>query len=151
MKQANTIYLQIRRFATRNGIGAEGVKAIGETLKTNKSLTELDIEFTWNKQIWFIYRSDGLPQGMELETKELKPLEKYWKQTHCLLSFTLILTRFTNTDAFTSHYPFFSCFAKSNKIGPEGSKAISEGLKTNTSLTELNLELTQNTHFQLLR
>ena len=83
---------------TGNGIGAEGAIQISESLKTNTTLTELNL-----------YRDDTYSQDNNKQMKEMK-----WN-TNPIKQWT------------------------GNQIGAEGAIAISESLKTNTTMTELNL------------
>ena len=60
---------------TVNGIGAEGVKAIGEALKTNSSLKVLNLKTTQQQQQFSLYIHKS--QAIKLELKEGKPLVRH--------------------------------------------------------------------------
>ena len=68
--------------------------------------------------------------------KEQKHLLKHSKQTQHSLKLTLLLT--TIIILYSVYYLFINLFID-NKIGYEGAKAIGEALKTNTTLTEIDL------------
>ena len=72
---------------TGNGIGAEGGKAIGEALKANTSLTQLNLWVIQQHQHFSF--SHFKSQRMKLEMMEGEPLLRHSRQT--LHSLNLIL------------------------------------------------------------
>ena len=73
--------------------------------------------------------------------KEQKYLLRYSKQTHRLLKLTLKMAIIVILNM------IYQLIFIRNKIGDEGAKAIAEALKTNTSLTEIDLRCSNNNHF----
>ena len=99
--------------------------------KINRGATELNLRVIQHHRQHFSF-SHFKSQGIELEMKEGKPLVRHSRQT--LHSRNLIFGMIQH-----QHFSFTQFQATDNKIGIEGWKAIAEALKTNTSLTELNL------------
>ena len=91
---------------TDNNIGIEGAQSIGEALKTNTSLTSLNL---------------GCEKTEKTGEKEKRHKHDQIKSPHTTIT--------------------------GNNIGVEGAQSIGEALKTNTSLTSLNLgcEITEKT------
>ena len=69
--------------------------------------------------------------------KEGEPLVRHSRQT--LRSLNLMLEQYNNVNTFHFHISQIT----DNEIGDEGGRAIGEALKTNTSLTQLYLDLIQ--------
>ena len=61
---------------TYNKFGVEGCKALGEALKTNTSLTLLDLYLNNNKKLSLLAHLIFVSYGANLETKVQKQLEK---------------------------------------------------------------------------
>ena len=78
---------------------------------------------------------------MELELKEGEPLVRHSRQTLHSRNLTLGVLQQHNT----FHFHIFQITG--NEIGDEGWRAIAEALKTNTSLTKLDLGMIQHYHF----
>ena len=128
---------------TDNKIGDEGGKVIAEALKINTSLTKLFLwsDTTTNNNTFHFHNFKS--RGMELEMKDVEPLVRHSRQT--LHSLNSIFMWYNNKQ---QHFSFSQFQITDSGIGDEGCRAIGEALKTNTSLTQLNLGLIQqHQHF----
>ena len=77
-----------------------------------------------------------LPLGTKLETKEQKRLQRGWSSTKHSLKLTCEVNTKENIKIV---YASVIIHCAVNEIGNEGGKAIAEALKTNKTLTKLNL------------
>ena len=124
---------------TDNGIETKGIESLCETLKSNSTLTELDISGEWSGNStkeykwWIAMRMIGNKGGDEgakalgemfLENRSLKTL--YYNSLKNMKWKTKGEdSQWKNTET---------------SFDVEGAKSLSKGLETNTSLTKLNLQ-----------
>ncbi|KAK3819060.1 MAG: hypothetical protein J3R72DRAFT_529307 [Linnemannia gamsii] len=111
-----------------NSIGHNGAKALAEALKTNSTLTTLDL---WNNSIG----SDGA-----------KALAEALKTNSTLTTLNLNRNSIGGdgakalAEALKTNSTLTTLNLEYNKIGDDGAKALAEALKTNSTLTILSLE-----------
>ena len=127
---------------TDSGIKHKGAISLGEALKTNMTLTELDLACV-NKirktVIWFMTSDSFLSkchsQVTKLEMLESQHCAKHWRTTQHLLN--SILTVSTMDDLVKCFFWLIFSFPVNN-IGNAGSTSLCELLKVNPTLKTIN-------------
>ena len=129
----NTFIIHLFEIAY-NEIGAEGGRAIAEALKTNTSLTELNLGLTQQPQQQHFSFSHFQITANNIGSEGCRAIAATLKTNTSLTELNLGLTQ--------HKYQLFS-FSHSqitaNKIGDEGWRAIAAALEANTSLKKLCL------------
>ena len=100
---------------------------------SRQTLHSLDLILNWYNNINNTFHSHiSKSQTIKLEMKEVEPFVRHSRQT--------LHSKNLNLEWYKQHrHSFFTFRVTGNEIGAEGGRAIGEALKTNTSLTRLNL------------
>lgn len=110
-----------------NGFGTDGAKAIGEALKANSSLEELDVSWVW---LWFACD----------------------EKIDCVVVFKITCTLHVFTSIFPVYYgdvqkflsgnkPYKPNAYRNNRINTEGAVLLAKGLVANDMLKNLKVRL----------
>ncbi|KAF8971967.1 hypothetical protein BGZ46_010199 [Entomortierella lignicola] len=110
-----------------NSIGKDGALALSEALKINTTLTTLDLQDNWIEEEGDLALSEALKANTTLTTLDLR---NNWIEKEGALALSEALK--TNTNLTTLDL-------QNNWFGNEGDLALSEALKANTTLTALQL------------
>jgi len=119
---------------TGNIIGADGARAIVDALKTNNALTTLNLACTLLLLCLIAHREGVLLQTTILARMVPGPLRTHSRQTRHSPHW-ISLVRCSCCAGGSQE----GCTFTDNKIGADGAKVISDALKTNNTLTTLDL------------
>ena len=134
---------------TGNNIGDTGATSLSEALKSNTTLGELNLwgddkrkkTYKWHPSTIHSFHFSLHQQTTTLEKREQHHWVNHWNQTqHSVYSIWVVKTK-EDTQMTSINKPLFSflIIQTGNNIGETGAASLSEALKSNTTLTELNL------------
>ena len=126
-----------------NNIGAEGTRALSEALKTNTTLYALNLHRV--QRVWIMDELEALPAQQQqavngIDEKGSRALSEALKKNTTLKLLNLASEQEeSDEDGWIADIANNQHKQAANNIGPEGARALSDALKTNTTLIALDL------------
>ena len=135
---------------TANDLGESGGCAIAEALKTNSSVTKVDIYGKQQLKRWGAITTEIKQQQHEqwtrLAMREHVHLPKFWKQTLQSNGSTYNVGNHSNKNNKKTWSHNKSMTQTGDRISSKGACALAEALKTNTTIIVLSLIRVQQQH-----